>query len=122
MIILDYIFYKICKFYSFFGEYSPQVFAVSLISLSQYFLLSILRSIYFIIFPNVAEYFSDNNLIVIGLLIFGFNFWRYKRIVTVQELDLRWSEESTFRSIMGGALVLLYIVGSVVGALKLSGY
>jgi hypothetical protein len=110
--IYDYIYYSITYFHAnvFGNEVTNEFVAKGLLSICQLFNL-------FTIF-NPKKIFDDNEVIllfIVSYCIFAvLNYIRYEKIITYNQLALKWDNESKSKRRINSGLVICYFFISII--------
>jgi hypothetical protein len=122
MRLFDYVYYRIFKFYEGFNESGPWAFGIPAMAMSQYFILLILDRVLYLLNITNFYFFEGNKEYLIMTAIFTFNFIRYYWLIPYPILNERWHDENRKRKMLGGMFSLLYLFGSLIGMLYLTGF
>jgi hypothetical protein len=125
--ILDYLFFRLYKFYDRFSygsifEQPPLGLAVALLTLTQLFTIYIVASG----LENLGIIKSMKTSMLTDLIIMGtvftINLYRYTKIKTVDELLEQWGHEDTRMKTVGTVLTIMYVFGSLIAFLYVTGF
>lgn len=108
--LFDYIFYRIYKFSKEKGDFAPETNGSLLLSLIQSLtildIMVLVRMIYDYPFP------SKWALAPVAILIAVLNWYRYEKIMEIEELEKRWGGEDRTKRIRNGWFIGLYLAMS----------
>lgn len=119
--MFDYIYYRIHKFYLGFNESGPWAFGIPAMAMTQYFFLTTLDKISYMLGTNLYFLIGKREYVIIFAIV-TINFVRYFWLVPYSKLYERWKTENSQQSILRGGLVLLYIFGSLFCGLYFTGF
>jgi hypothetical protein len=118
MLIFDYIYFRIYKFYEGFNENGAWAFGIPAMAMSQYFIITSLDRIF-----NPDSFFLKGNIDYLAIfLLVIFNFTRYYWFVPYRKLERKWRSENKRQMAIGSGLVLLYLFGSLFCGLYFTGF
>lgn len=112
LLLFDYIFYRIYKFFRDRGDGIPETAGSLLLSLIQFLtildIMVIVKMIYDYPFPDNKYYFLPP-LILLGVI----NWFRYEGNFDVSQLDAKWKDEEQSKKVKNGWLIGLYLLVSL---------
>jgi hypothetical protein len=117
---LDYIFYRVFKFYQKWDN-TPQIYASGVLTVMEFFVLlsglAFLRL--FIEFPIPQKYL----VIPIIVLLIGINWWKYERNLDFKRFEERWGNEDLNKRKLRGWIITISLTLSIsfpilIGVLK----
>lgn len=118
----DYVYYRIYKFYEGFNESGPWAFGIPAMVMSQFFTLVSIDEIVTMLGIRNSLYIKGSTGDIMIAVILVFNFIRYYWLVPYQKLDERWNNQDRKQKILGGILTVLYLFGSLISMLYLTGF
>ncbi|HVX51223.1 MAG TPA: hypothetical protein VHB48_13740 [Chitinophagaceae bacterium] len=110
----EFVFYKVYKQYTSWGERDvPGVYALGVITLFPF--MNILSFLFFIFsLLHIKSYDSGKPIVFIAfLVVFGLNYYRVYKIVTIDKLLEKWSKVERRKEKRLGTLMFVYLILSI---------
>lgn len=108
--IFDYIYLRTYRIYqNRWKEKIPMLYALSLVTILQVFLFSIIIFTYVLVFQKYS--LNPKISLILFALFFAYNYLRYKsRNNNYEKLSGKWRNESKINTLRNGWLIILFIV------------
>jgi hypothetical protein len=112
LILFDYIFYRIARFYDVKFKYSQskKQAGIGILSLIQFSNILALSNF---LKNDLIGFLPCYVFISVYIVLFGLNYIRYMRLLKFEKLELKWSTESNNTRLLKGILIIVYFILSV---------